>query len=298
MENYTRDDLLEVLQGYARMIERDNGQYPAVVLDDIYHSVKHVLKENGIDLDVLGREKPEGLPFERYLNYHKGDFFVKIEDKDGNLHPMPILHYYSEAARAFGKCEHSSEEKWMLTLPFKDLDADQGRVTLRTDFSRDEMIFLFPKNNLNAQRIKAGTKLSNLAVRAVYSDASFEDRLAYLTAGKSFEIPFDANSIDARHEEDRSILCDMLKNSDEVYVCGASWESYDAFAYSINPDPSSECINNEIAIRRTEPGKGLLSTMEGKIAWAQHLRNKAKAQAMLRGMRDHSSGPSRESPVL
>ena len=38
--------LLEVLESYKRMIERNNGKYPAVVLDDIYHSIKAVLKAN------------------------------------------------------------------------------------------------------------------------------------------------------------------------------------------------------------------------------------------------------------
>lgn len=44
---YTRLDLIGILQSYRRMIERDNGQFPAVVLDDIYHSILIILARNG-----------------------------------------------------------------------------------------------------------------------------------------------------------------------------------------------------------------------------------------------------------
>jgi hypothetical protein len=44
---HTRLDLLYILHGYRRMIERDNGQHPAAVLDDIYHSILFVLARNG-----------------------------------------------------------------------------------------------------------------------------------------------------------------------------------------------------------------------------------------------------------
>ena len=33
----------------------------------------------------------------------------------------------------------------------------------------------------------------------------------------------------------------------------------------------------EIDIKHTKPGKGLASTLDGKIAWSQHLANRAKA---------------------
>ena len=43
----SRETLLNVLESYKRMIERDNGNYPAVVLNDIYSSIKAVLECNG-----------------------------------------------------------------------------------------------------------------------------------------------------------------------------------------------------------------------------------------------------------
>lgn len=42
---YTADQLLNILESYSRMIERDQGKYPAVVLDDIRCSIKSVLEE-------------------------------------------------------------------------------------------------------------------------------------------------------------------------------------------------------------------------------------------------------------
>ena len=42
----TREELLDVLASYQRMIERDNWTYPTAVLDDIAHSIKYVLARN------------------------------------------------------------------------------------------------------------------------------------------------------------------------------------------------------------------------------------------------------------
>lgn len=46
MELNTREQLLDIMSSYLRMIERDNGEYPAVVLDDIAKSIKYVLEKN------------------------------------------------------------------------------------------------------------------------------------------------------------------------------------------------------------------------------------------------------------
>lgn len=45
--NYTRDQLLDVLESYARMIERNRATYPTVLIDDLDKSIQHVLKQNG-----------------------------------------------------------------------------------------------------------------------------------------------------------------------------------------------------------------------------------------------------------
>ena len=42
----TREELLDVLASYHRMIERDNWTYPTYVLGDIFHSIKYVLARN------------------------------------------------------------------------------------------------------------------------------------------------------------------------------------------------------------------------------------------------------------
>lgn len=42
---YTNDQLIGILKNYLTLIERDRGQYPAVVLDDIRKSIIHVLTE-------------------------------------------------------------------------------------------------------------------------------------------------------------------------------------------------------------------------------------------------------------
>ena len=42
----TKHDLLQILENYLIMIERDKGEHPAVVLDDIRVSIKYILKKN------------------------------------------------------------------------------------------------------------------------------------------------------------------------------------------------------------------------------------------------------------
>ena len=41
---YTRDELLEILRSYHRMIERSGNEFPTAVLSDIEKSIEHVLK--------------------------------------------------------------------------------------------------------------------------------------------------------------------------------------------------------------------------------------------------------------
>jgi hypothetical protein len=41
----TKEQIVGVLRGYQRMIERTTPEYSAVTLDDIYCSVCHVLRE-------------------------------------------------------------------------------------------------------------------------------------------------------------------------------------------------------------------------------------------------------------
>jgi hypothetical protein len=52
-EQYTTDQLLNIIGSYLCMIKRNGGPCPAVVLDDIEKSTIHVLKQN----DYNGRYK-------------------------------------------------------------------------------------------------------------------------------------------------------------------------------------------------------------------------------------------------
>ena len=45
-DRYSKEDLLDVLESYARMIRR-NKDYPTVLIDDLDKSIQHVLKANG-----------------------------------------------------------------------------------------------------------------------------------------------------------------------------------------------------------------------------------------------------------
>ena len=44
---YTREQLLSVLESYSKMIKRNGKDYPTVTLDDIEKSLEYVLEKNG-----------------------------------------------------------------------------------------------------------------------------------------------------------------------------------------------------------------------------------------------------------
>ena len=45
-EIYTTEQFLSVLKSYQNMIQRSGKEYPTVVLDDIYHSIKSVIEKH------------------------------------------------------------------------------------------------------------------------------------------------------------------------------------------------------------------------------------------------------------
>lgn len=45
----TRDELLDILEDYLRMIDRNGLEYPSVVLTDIRVSIRAILKKNRRD---------------------------------------------------------------------------------------------------------------------------------------------------------------------------------------------------------------------------------------------------------
>ncbi len=44
---YTREDLLEIMNDYRIMIELNAKKYPTALLSDLYASLTYVLKESG-----------------------------------------------------------------------------------------------------------------------------------------------------------------------------------------------------------------------------------------------------------
>ena len=45
-QEQNRETLLDILESYKRMIDRDEGKHPTAVLSDIEHSIKAVLRQN------------------------------------------------------------------------------------------------------------------------------------------------------------------------------------------------------------------------------------------------------------
>lgn len=43
---YTREQLLDIMNAYLTLIKRDDGEHPAVILNDIAKSIQYVLEKN------------------------------------------------------------------------------------------------------------------------------------------------------------------------------------------------------------------------------------------------------------
>ena len=51
-EQYTREQLLEILCSYKRMINNNKNDYPTVLIDDLEKSITHVLEKNNYKEDI------------------------------------------------------------------------------------------------------------------------------------------------------------------------------------------------------------------------------------------------------
>ena len=212
------------------------------------------------------------ITFGEYLDLHKKDMDVCILSLDENYYSRPATCYLPEElmSRKHNPITYSEEEQWQRTLPVMGIDDSFGSdtVILGSNLSGNETSFLLDVEDFS------DPKWEKLSIRATWAGAGFEERLAFLKEGKPFEISFDGHCMDVEDPEMRSVLCEMLANNKEVYIATYLHVQGEAeyYAYPVFDDPNSKDIETgyEVPIKHTEPGKGLTSTVEGKIACAKH----------------------------
>lgn len=225
------------------------------------------------------KEAVKKMTLAEHLNVYQNDIDVCLVDKDTGEHYLPCICYLDEEEQADLEYGYDDWEKWVLSLPLSHISDWNGcpLAVVETEFNWDQTCFLIGQNEIES------TDWADIYHRSVWAGAEFQDRLEYLTTGKSFEHPFDGTCMDALHPEDQMKLCEMLADHNEVFITTYPDKEDEYYVYSyhlhkVSHRPVYDSV--EVDIKLTEPGQGLTSTLQGKVYWAQHVGNKAKAEAL------------------
>ena len=222
-----------------------------------------------------------GLTLGEYMNINRDDIDVCLVDSSTGEHLLPAVSYLSDEQLASGKYCHSDWEKWVMSLPIDHIQ-NAGNCPLavvKTDFNWDQVCFLLEKDEFES------TEWKNLSFRADCACVGTNERLAFLNGGAPFETVFDASRMDGLTEAQRARICEMLKDSNHVYIHTVYEEDREqSYVYQLREDPFDgelwfDFDKDVVPIKFTEPGKGLSSTLDGKVAWASHTANKSRQNA-------------------
>lgn len=221
---------------------------------------------------------PKKMTLADYMNVDQKDIDVCLVDKDTGEHLLPAICYLDKEEQEDPEFSYSDWEKWVLSLPLSHT-IDQNGCTLavvNTEFNWDQTCFLIEQEEFES------TEWRDIYNRSFWAGAEFQDRLAYLQEGKSFEHPFDGMCMDSLRPEEQMNLCEMLADNNNVFITTDPDNEKVFYAYSYRPHRLNNRLICEggVDIKFTEPGKGLTSTLQGKVYWAQHVGNKAKAEAL------------------
>ena len=227
-------------------------------------------------------KKLEGKTLGEYMDITKDDVDVCLVDKDTGEHLLPAICYLTEQALASGRDCYSDLEKWVMTLPVDHITNVNGcpMAVVNTDFNWDQVCFLLEENDFESLEWR------NLSFRADCACVGTNERLAFLANGTPFEKNFDASCMDGYSETSRAQICEMLKDYKHVYVYSMldEEENCQFYVYGLREDPfDGELWHNDmdiVPIKLTEAGQGLSSTLDGKLAWAAHVANKAKENTL------------------
>ncbi len=218
--------------------------------------------------EELPQNKESGQTLGAWLSGYKHNVDICLTDLDGTDHFLPTLCYLAPDAIAPGGIDYTAREKWLLSLPLSHIAEDEGCMVavVNTGLTYEQTDFLLGVPQFDSPDWR------EISIRAVYAGADFEERLNYLRDGTSFETPFNGDCMDAFDTDKQPELCQLLSKHPQVFVTLFPGSKDTYYAYAIEKGQNGQAITSELAvpIRYTEPGKGLTSTLMGKIAWAQH----------------------------
>lgn len=217
-----------------------------------------------------------------YMDIHQIDMDVCVVDKDTGEHVCPAICYLAPDERSSRDLVYSPSEEWIRSLPIYKVDNESGTplAIVKTDLSRDQVNFLFIRDENGFD----DPEMDLLTTRADLSNACFAQRLAYLQNGTSFETAFDGDCMDVADPRLRMELCEFLSDHGTVNIMNPDAPDGQMVAYAVLPRNKAGNLSGiefcHIPLTRTEPGKGLSSTIDGKCYYAEHKARQAREAVM------------------
>lgn len=254
----------EQLKGVFAAYDRLPAEARKLVRDEA------LLKRYARDYPVPDRTPHQDpISFGAWLETTKTDVDVCLVDKDTGEHDLNAVCYLSEDDRKDPDLQYSDLEQWLFTLPVDHVLNQDGcqLVVVNTDFTIEQTDFLLGHSVDGFE----SREMSNLFHRANWADADFSARLAYLQNGTPFEVPFDSTCMDSADPNERRELCTFLSAHPNAYIVPAAADGL-YVVYCVEPNQVGTLHQEDCAVcaRKTEPGKGIAFTLEGKLYRAQN----------------------------
>lgn len=217
-----------------------------------------------------------------YMDIAQRDIDICVVDKGTGEHVCPAICYLSPAELNSGKFIYSASEEWLRSLPMCSVNNDSGTplAVVKTDLSCDQVNFLLDRR----EGFDDPEKWSILFDRADFAEATFGQRLDYLRNGTSFDIPFDGTCMDAEDPRLRTELCRFLADHETVNIMNPC-SSYACMAAYALVQPAKNLIGFEfcdVPLSKTESGKGLFNTIDGKVFCAEHAAKQSQDPSTLK----------------
>lgn len=205
-----------------------------------------------------------------YMDTFQTDVDVLVVDKDTGEHVCPAICYLSQEERSSRDLVYSPSEEWLRSLPISSVNKDNGAplAFVQTDLTYDQVRFLLDRR----EGFDEPEKWSLLFDRAAFAEATFAQRLDYLKNGTPFDVPFDGSCMDAADPRLRAELCRFLAEHETVNIMNPHSSDARMAAYAL-VQPAENLSGFEfcdVPLNMTEPGKGLFSTIDGKVFCAEH----------------------------
>ena len=215
-----------------------------------------------------------------YMDTFQTDIDVCVVDKETGAHVCPAICYLSPEECSSRALVYSPSEEWLRSLLMKKVIDDNGApvAVVRTDLTRDQVHFLLQEDSRSFDNPE---KWSLLFDRAEFAEATFEQRMDYLKNGTSFDVPFDGNCMDAADPRLRVELCRFLAAHETVNIMNPHSSDARMAAYAL-VQPAKNLIGFEfcdVPLNKTEPGKGLFNTIDGKVFYAEHVAKQSQEAA-------------------